>query len=393
MSKAPAGDAYRHRRILYAELAQVLYILVGLGLGLTVPRIRRGPDLPAQQVIGVLTTIGLGVLGLVAVIYSLGILVVRWVASNYSPRLTQFRDTPILRQTFAFTLGVTVFCVSAAFTIGPRARVSMAVLITAIALLVVMAALLRTLQVTVATAIQLSPVLSSIAARGRDVLDAAYPAAAGTVASPAAPLPEPCTTLTWPNPATVLQKIKIDRLVGAAQAANAVIVLREAPGTTLQYGMPIADIHGELAPSVVLGGLVVGSERTFEQDPLFAFRLLTDIALRALRPNDPATTVQALDYLEDLLGRAAAAPTEPRRVTDRNNASRLVIARPSWDDFVRTSLDDLIPAAATTPSVLIRIRLLLERVRTRAHPDRHEVLTPRLARVNGHLTTLLPPPA
>ncbi|MDT2009104.1 DUF2254 domain-containing protein [Rhodococcus opacus] len=368
MRNSAAGDAYRHRRILYAELAQLLYILVGLGLGLIVPRIRRGPDLPAQQVIGVLTTIGLGVLGLVAVIYSLGILVVRWVASNYSPRLTQFRDTPILRQTFAFALGVTVFCISAAFTIGPRVRVSIAVLITAIVLLVVMAALLRTLQVTVATAIQLSPVLNSIAAHGHDVLDSVYHRDAGTTASPEAPLPEPCTTVTWPNPTTVLQRIQVDRLVGAARTADAVIVLRAAPGATLQCGMPVADIHGHLPAAVFLGGLVVGSERTFEQDPLFAFRLLTDIALRALRPNDPATTVQALDYLEDLLGRAAAAPTEPRRVTDQHQALRLVIARPGWDDFVRTSLDDLIIAAATTPSVLIRIQLLIERVRSRAHP-------------------------
>ncbi|WP_054248417.1 DUF2254 family protein [Rhodococcus opacus] len=237
MSKAATAGAYRHRRILNAELA-VLYILAGLGLGLTVPRIRRGPDLPAQQVIGVLTTIGLGVLGLVAVIFSLGILVGRWAASNYSPRLTQFRDTPILRQTFAFALGVTVFCISAAFTIGPRARVSMAVLITAIVLLVLMAGLLRTLQVTVATSIQLSPVLSSIAARGRNLLDAAYPDDAGTTASPAAPLPAPCTTVTWPNPTTVLQRIQVDRLVCAAQAANAVIVLRAAPGITLQCGCP-----------------------------------------------------------------------------------------------------------------------------------------------------------
>ncbi|MFE7421621.1 DUF2254 family protein [Rhodococcus sp. NPDC057529] len=392
MSTAPAGDAYRRRRILYAELTVALYILVGLGLGLTVPRIRRGPELPAQQVIGVLTTIGLGVLGLVAVIYSLGILVVRWVASNYSPRLTQFRDTPILRQTFAFALGVAVFCISAAFATGPRARVSMAVLIIAIVLLAVMAVLLRTLQVTAATSIQLSPVLNSIAARGRDVLDAASPTAASTVVSPAAPLPEPRTMVTWPTSPAVLQKILVDRLVGAAQTANAVIVLRAAPGTTLQCGTPVADIYGELAPSIVLGGLVVGSERTFEQDPLLAFRLLTDIALRALRPNDPATAVQALDYLEDLLARAAAAPIESRRVTDRNNALRLVIARPGWDDFVRTSLDDLIPAAATTPSVLIRIQTLLERVRNRAHPDHRDVLTQRLTRVNEHLGTLLPPP-
>ena len=389
---AAAADSYRRRGILTGELTLVLYILVGLALGLTVPRIRRGPDLPAQQVIGILSSIGLGVLALVAVIFSLGVLVVRWVAANYSPRLTQFRDTAILRQTFSVALGVSVFCISAAFTIGPRARVSIAVVITAVVFLVVMAGLLRTLQVTVATSIQLSPVLSSIAARGRDVLDSVYPGDVGATASPAASLPEPRTTVTWPNPATVLQRIKVDRLVGAARTANAVIVLGEAPGTTLQCGMPVADIHGHLPTSVVLDGLVVGSERTFEQDPLFAFRLLTDIALRALRPIDPASTVQALDYLEDLLGRAAAAPTGPRRLTDPTHALRLVIARPGWDDFVRTTLDDLITAAATTPSVLIRIQLLIERVRNRAQPDHHEVLTARLTRVNDHLAKLLPPP-
>jgi Predicted membrane protein (DUF2254) len=46
-----------------------------------------------------------------------------------------------------------------------------------------------------------------------------------------------------------------------------------------------------------------GPERTFGQDPLFAFRLLADIGLRALSPavNDPATAVQVLDTIQSLL--------------------------------------------------------------------------------------------
>ena len=44
-------------------------------------------------------------------------------------------------------------------------------------------------------------------------------------------------------------------------------------------------------------------ERTFEQDPKYALRLLVDIAIRALSPaiNDPTTAVQALDQIQDLL--------------------------------------------------------------------------------------------
>ena len=46
-----------------------------------------------------------------------------------------------------------------------------------------------------------------------------------------------------------------------------------------------------------------GPERTMEQDPLFAFRIIADIALKALSPaiNDPTTGVLALDQLHRLL--------------------------------------------------------------------------------------------
>ena len=55
-----------------------------------------------------------------------------------------------------------------------------------------------------------------------------------------------------------------------------------------------------MADAAVLGGLVTGRERTFGQDPLFAFRLQADIGMRALPPavNDPATAVQVLDTIE-----------------------------------------------------------------------------------------------
>ena len=47
----------------------------------------------------------------------------------------------------------------------------------------------------------------------------------------------------------------------------------------------------------------LGRERTIEQDPAFALRILVDIAIRALSPavNDPTTAVQVLNYIEDLL--------------------------------------------------------------------------------------------
>ena len=81
-------------------------------------------------------------------------------------------------------------------------------------------------------------------------------------------------------------------------------MLQVGIGDTLQPGAPVADLHGgEVTDAAVLNGLVTGQERTFRQDPLFAFRLLADIGLRALSPavNDPATAVQVLDTIQSIL--------------------------------------------------------------------------------------------
>jgi uncharacterized membrane protein len=76
-----------------------------------------------------------------------------------------------------------------------------------------------------------------------------------------------------------LQQIYLPRLLDAA--GSAVIVLQAGIGDTLQHGAPVADLHGGGVPDeAVLRGLVTGQERTFHQDPLFAFRLLADIGLR-----------------------------------------------------------------------------------------------------------------
>ena len=54
--------------------------------------------------------------------------------------------------------------------------------------------------------------------------------------------------------------------------------------------------------------VVLGVERTIEQDPAFAVRIMVDIAIKALSPavNDPTTAVQVINHLGDLLHRIGA---------------------------------------------------------------------------------------
>src|SRR5208282_794712 len=201
----------------------------------------------------------------------------------------------------------------------------------------------------------LAPALSAIAAQGRTTIDDLYrhPRTGGT---PPAPLLPPLTrTVTWPHPQAILQQFDQRRLFAAT--GTAVIVFRARIGDTLQEGAPVADLHGaDMTDAAVLGALRTGQERTFGQDPMFAFRLLADIGLRALSPavNDPATAVQVLDTTESLLLPLVSRDLDVAEVADSAGTVRVVLALPSWDDYLRIALDDLTEAAAHSPMVLLR---------------------------------------
>ncbi|MER8187870.1 DUF2254 family protein [Kitasatospora sp. NPDC094015] len=379
------------RRRLRAGLAQLLGALAGFGLGLLVPRATAGPTVPARPTAELLLGLGLGVLGAVTVVFSLLFLVLQWAATTFTPRLTLFRDAPIVWRTFAFSVGLAVFGVTAAMAIGNRTDVSVVVPAVTLLLLLAMLVLLRTLQLKAFAAIQLAPVLDSVAVRGRAVLATLYAAPPPEPSDPAAG-PERWSTVRWPGPPVALQQVDADRLVAAARAAGGVLVLRALPGATLRRGAPVADLRGAAGAgppdtagldAAVLAGLRTGQERTFDQDPLLAFRLLADIALRALSPavNDPATAVQALEDLEDLLGLAVHGPARVLRFTDAERALRLVVPLPTAEEFLRTGLDEVIVAAARSPMVLDRLRALLRRLAAAADPALTALLAPRSARV------------
>ena len=158
-------------------------------------------------------------------------------------------------------------------------------------------------------------------------------------------------------------------------------MLQAGVGNTLQQGAPVADVHGgEVTDVGVLHGLVTGQERTFHQDPLFAFRLLADIGLRALSPavNDPATAVQVLDTIQSILSPLVTRDLDVAEMADGSGTVRVVLALPSWDDYLRTSLDDLIESGSRSPMVLLRARTLLTGLLNTAPPQRRSSIAWRL---------------
>jgi uncharacterized membrane protein len=358
-----------------AGLVQLLFAVAGLGLGLLLPRLTTETSVASTRVTETLVAVGFGILGLVSIIFTLLFLVAQWAFGSLSPRLNLFRDDPIIWRTFGLAIGVWVFSVTAALAIGNDTKVSVIVPVAEVVAALVTLALIRTLVVKAFASIQLAPALSAIAAQGRNTLDDLYrrPAAHD------APLTR---TVTWPHPQAILQQLDLRRLVAAT--GTAVIVLRVCIGDTLQEGAPVADLHGADVPdTAVLGGLVTGQERTFGQDPMFAFRLLADIGLRALSPavNDPGTAVQVLDTMESLLLPLAPRDLDVAEVADDTGTVRVVLAIPSWDDYLQIAVDDLIESGSQSPMVLLRARAMLSSLLNAAPPKRTPPIAWRLRHV------------
>ena len=128
--------------------------------------------------------------------------------------------------------------------------------------------------------------------------------------------------------------------------------------------MPLLYVFGAARPideSELKNGIELGAERTFEQDPKYAIRLLVDIAIRALSPaiNDPTTAVQALDQIEDLLLRLGQRQLEIGEFRDSDGKLRLVVPYPAWDDLLQLSFDEICFCGATSVQVMRRMNALV----------------------------------
>lgn len=372
----------RPTRAVRGDLSQLVCAVVGLALGLLVPRISVGPQMESGRVATLLFTIGFGVISLVSIIYSMLFLVVQFSASTFTPRLSLFRDEPIVWRAFAFSVGVFVFCITSGLAIGTRRSASAVLPFLAMLLTLVALALMRTLQKRAFGSIQLAHSLTAIATRAHQLFDALYvrPYDPGK-AEAEPPAMSGGATLRWSGPAAVVQQMDVRALVDVAKAHHCSIVLRVAPGLAVSRGMALAEVTGgQLSERALRDCMVTGVERSFDQDPQLPFRLLVDIALRALSPavNDPATAVDCLDRMEDLLARLADRDLDIGYFPDEDGELRVTVPVPDWEQYVRTAVDDLVFAAAGSPMALRRMHTMLTRLVERSPGSRHGVLRDRL---------------
>jgi len=178
-----------------------------------------------------------------------------------------------------------------------------------------------------------------------------------------------------------VQQIDHVALVAAARGANALIVLKFRPGQFVFRSEPLAAIvpadQAGALEAVIDRGVRIGRHRTLIQDSEFGIAQVVEIAIRALSPavNDTFTGVACVDWLAEALLTLAERPPLEGNWYDSGNRLRLWMPSVRLERLTKLAFDQIRQASATTPAVLIRQLDAIRRLAPRLPDACHQVLS------------------
>lgn len=224
-------------------------------------------------------------------------------------------------------------------------------------------------------------IVAQVGEMGLAVIKSVYPGKSIRPRSrqPPARLAPPKRSVANRNKSGVVLAVDLRGLVALAGDAEGVIEFVPQVGDFVAVDDPLFNLHGgasAIDDRRLLATVALGTERTMEQDPTFAFRILVDIAIKALSAaiNDPTTAVLALDQLHRLLRQVGLRDLRGQDLHDEKNALRLVFRTPNWEDFVHLACTETRHCGAGSIQVARRLRSMLENLIQTLPPHRHAEL-------------------
>jgi len=350
------------------------YAIAALLFGFTVPRLVVA-ELPhwistisVNAAIGIYSSVASGMIALTGIVFSLTFVMVQFSATAYSPRLVLWisRDPVVSHSigvftaTFLYALAALAWVDRSGSGRVPIVGLGVTVILLVLSVIMFIGLIQRV------SMLQVTRMLSFTGDKGREVIEKLYPPL-DTPATPYSPdlLTADCIqTLFHHGHPMAIQRVDIDALMGVAKEAACSIEMVISVGDSVLESTPMMRVIGGTGPipeEALRSAIELGAERTFDQDPKYAIRLLVDIAIRALSPavNDPTTAVQALNEIEDLLLRLGRRRLEIGTYRDATGNPKVLLPFPSWEDFLRVAFDEIRFYGASSVQVMRRMKALI----------------------------------
>lgn len=358
----------------------------------------------AESAQAVLSAIAGSIVTLTALVFSITIVVLQLASSQYSPRVLRSflrdRRSQVVLGAFLATFAYTMLVLRAVRAdddgggFVPQISVNLAYGLTGVSLFLFVFYIHH-----IAQAMQASSIVAEVADESRSALLRLYPSAGEQVDEPVEELvADDAATSVRSSRSGYLQAVDEDRLIEFADGCQVRVRLVPQVGDFVPEGSCLFKVHGSLEEDRrehLRGCVTLGRQRTMQQDPMFGFRQLVDIAEKALSPgiNDPTTAVEALNRVHQLLlvvvGRQLPSPQ--RRGTD--GSVRLELPRPSWDDIVGLAFDEIRQYGEGSQQVTRRLVAIVEDLLDVAPPGRRAVLEEQLERLRSGAERSFPEPA
>jgi uncharacterized membrane protein len=381
-------STHRSRELVW--LVPSIYAACAIVAGLTLPQLESqlvphlASDISVPVAMAMYSAIASGMIALTGIVFSLTFVMVQFSATAYSPRLVIWlaRD-PLISHALGVFIATFLYALAALAWID-RADVSVPFVssMTVLGLLLTSIAFFAALLHRIAR-LQVNRMLTFTGERGREVIDAIYPpfdpGATAGVNKPDLSKKAPSQICSYRGRPLAVQRIDVEALLYMARESGGLMDVLAAVGDTLLESTPLVHVYDSRAfvdEHLLRGAFELGEERTFDQDPKYALRLLVDIAVRALSPavNDPTTAVQALDQIGDLLVRLSRRRLEVGTYVDPQGQTRVLIPFPTWDDFLSLAFDEICYYGATSVQVMRRMNALINDLLSAAPVERREAL-------------------
>lgn len=335
----------------------------------------------------ILSAIASSMITVAGLTFSITMLTLQLASSQFGPRLLRNfmrdRGNQLVLGTFISTF---VYCLLVLRTVKgtegasfvPHMSVAVGVLFAIASLAVLIYFIHHT-----AHSIRIEILLASLAAETRDTIDRLYPEKLGH-GPPAggASLPPRPEQEGWPgrpiHPAKsgYLQFVDSDALMEIAVRHDLVarIVVSPGafvtPGDRLMTATPRDRVSDDTAAALA-GALVVGEERTPNQDLAFSIRRIVEIAQRSLSPgiNDPTTALYCIDRLSEAFANLAVREVPSAERFDDEGRLRVMAEVPSFEDLACTAFAAVARYGMSDADVVRGLEAALARVIGAARPE------------------------
>jgi len=333
-----------------------------------------GPD-SARAVLAALAS---SMLTFIVFVFSILLLAVQLASAQLTPRIIAF-----VSHNRVLKFSLTIFVFAFTYTLAALSRIEGPV--PQISLWVSVYSSVASIGVFlymidhVGKALRPVSILTRIGSSGQTVIEDVYPrpvVATATTPADVAPVPAGVASRTISSKRTgVVLAFDVAGLAELAQRADCVIEFVPQVGEFVTAGDPLFRLsRGEevITDHQLHHAVAIGPERTMEQDPEFAFRIIVDIAAKALSPaiNDPTTAVLALDQIHRLLRAVAGRQLDTGRVCDDAGKLRLIYRTPDWENFVSLAVTEIRQFGRDSIQIARRMRAMLENLIESVPPQR-----------------------